>query len=905
MKDLFEKIKNKMICSLSVLFIVTIFLLKYVFSLAIGLSLLELLFPDTVQVFNYSLTNKAFIELCENHNYHAALAIAEGGTVDIKDTFMLFDCYSHVGEYNKAEKIGLDILSSTSSELFNDTSYKDLEESYVDVSHMLAARDLFHLYEKMGDRVKQIEMYDTLKRYCENQSYQNFLNKLKENYSEVYFDLAQNVLKGKEKLLKYSFKYELICGLYLENPNAALDSMKVFLNDIWTEPNVRRSNKLIWINRLLSWQIERKEIFNAQQSLIHAIEMSNEISSEEEAEPLGELSEYCYILHDYKNARLFMNDYMRFMNNHYDKEDIEYLLSEVRFLKYQQNDTKEKIKKISHCCVGIRNQIAKNFSGMTISQREFFVQKLREPFSYALQLLSENPSNKDLIELCFENEVFNRGLLMRSDVMLRQALKESNDSSLLDDYNKYIKLKRELVAREEITGPGNYVKKLSINNECSDLEKKIALKCSIFTNEELSDISISEIKSSLLPNEYLVSYVEIPQPQGTSLAAFVLSKQKGIEFFNLCNAKELEVLEKTEIKTLCINESINNILYKFLNNIPENSKVLYSPSGIVNRIPLSALVIDSLRTLSDIYSLSVIVNPIDIRNRDSFLKKLISRKSNGKIELEKANVSLWGGIQYGNSDSTAKDSIKDKVRSIAEKEFNRDAADIRWLGTREMFATTSKSIVRGDDLTFLPGSKEEVDNISDLLKSNVKSVKIRLFSGYSASEHTFKTETSDANILHISTHGFFNEDKQHKFNNPMHNSGLFFANANKAWNPNFQQEDYSEHYEDGILRADEIETQNLALCNLVVLSACETGLGEIKGDEGVFGLQRAFKLAGVRYVLMSLWSVPDDATKELMTRFYKNIVLGQDIETAFSDAQKTMNKDGYGILGWGGFVLLH
>jgi CHAT domain-containing protein len=56
---------------------------------------------------------------------------------------------------------------------------------------------------------------------------------------------------------------------------------------------------------------------------------------------------------------------------------------------------------------------------------------------------------------------------------------------------------------------------------------------------------------------------------------------------------------------------------------------------------------------------------------------------------------------------------------------------------------------------------------------------------------------------------------------------------------------------------------------------------------------------------MSLWSVPDGATKELMTRFYKNIVLEQDVETAFSHAQKTMDKDGYGILGWGGFVLLH
>ena len=137
---------------------------------------------------------------------------------------------------------------------------------------------------------------------------------------------------------------------------------------------------------------------------------------------------------------------------------------------------------------------------------------------------------------------------------------------------------------------------------------------------------------------------------------------------------------------------------------------------------------------------------------------------------------------------------------------------------------------------------------------------------------------------------------------------LFFANANAAWKDNYKPEYYYKGYEDGILRADEIETQDLASCKLVVLSACETGLGEIKGDEGVFGLQRAFKLAGAKYILMSLWSVPDAATEELMKRFYENLLADSNIDKAFNNAQKSMRESRsplYGVRDWGGFVLLH
>ena len=92
-------------------------------------------------------------------------------------------------------------------------------------------------------------------------------------------------------------------------------------------------------------------------------------------------------------------------------------------------------------------------------------------------------------------------------------------------------------------------------------------------------------------------------------------------------------------------------------------------------------------------------------------------------------------------------------------------------------------------------------------------------------------------------------------------------------------------------------------CQLVVLSACETGLGDIKGSEGVFGLQRAFKLAGVKNIIMSLWKVPDEQTAELFELFYQNCFKEMSISEALSAAQSTMSKK-YPPYYWAAFKLL-
>ena len=118
-------------------------------------------------------------------------------------------------------------------------------------------------------------------------------------------------------------------------------------------------------------------------------------------------------------------------------------------------------------------------------------------------------------------------------------------------------------------------------------------------------------------------------------------------------------------------------------------------------------------------------------------------------------------------------------------------------------------------------------------------------------------------------------------------SGLILAGAYCFWK-NVSKP--SHEVEDGILTALEISNLDLSNTNMVVLSACETGLGDIDGSEGVYGLQRAFKMAGVDMIVMSLWKVPDNETAEFMNAFYENWLGGDNVKLAFNNAQRSMHK---------------
>jgi CHAT domain-containing protein len=133
-------------------------------------------------------------------------------------------------------------------------------------------------------------------------------------------------------------------------------------------------------------------------------------------------------------------------------------------------------------------------------------------------------------------------------------------------------------------------------------------------------------------------------------------------------------------------------------------------------------------------------------------------------------------------------------------------------------------------------------------------------------------------------------------------SGIVMAGGNYAWNTG---KAFREGGDDGILTALEISQMNLSQTELVVLSACETGLGDIKGNEGVYGLQRAFKIAGAKYLLMSLWQVPDRETMEFMTTFYTHWLSDKmSIPDAYHQTQKEMKDRFLNPFSWAGFVLV-
>ena len=306
------------------------------------------------------------------------------------------------------------------------------------------------------------------------------------------------------------------------------------------------------------------------------------------------------------------------------------------------------------------------------------------------------------------------------------------------------------------------------------------------------------------------------------------------------------------------------------------TKIYFSPAGLLHRISFAALPVDSTTVLSDKYQLvqlsttaAIADNVIDFVKRDD-------------------KICLFGGVQY------TKDSTKMKP------------------------VVNPGSLAKRSGFDYLPGTEKEVDQIATA--GRINKYEPVVIKGWMAKEDAIKAMNGKKSppVLHIATHGFFFDDPQ-KANtenyadesvegktfqlsdNSLFRSGLLFAGANETWKGK-----YIEGLEDdGILTAYEVSNLYLPNTKLVVLSACETALGDIKGSEGVYGLQRAFKMAGVKNLVMSLWKVPDTETAEFMQLFYKNMFESKAIDQSFYKTQTIMkNKYRDDPYKWAAWILL-
>ena len=310
-------------------------------------------------------------------------------------------------------------------------------------------------------------------------------------------------------------------------------------------------------------------------------------------------------------------------------------------------------------------------------------------------------------------------------------------------------------------------------------------------------------------------------------------------------------------------------------------KVYFVPDGVYHQI--------NLVTLQNPATKAYLRSETQVQLLSSS-KDLIKYAENSKKQrknFKDYQIHLFGYPNYAQKN--------DKITSTKEERSLSFSAKMDT--TQRFFDANSGTI------TILEGTKVEINNISKILFD--KKIKVTNYLENQAEEGTIKA-LKNPDILHIATHGFFlgdtegfDKDNADKFReNPLLRSGLLLKDAEKGLRGEIKEG------EDGVLTAQEALNLNLDDTELVVMSACETGLGEIKNGEGVYGLQRSFQQAGAKTILMSLWKVDDVATQEVMTLFYGNLAAGKTKRQAFDEAQETLFKKYKNPYFWGAFVMV-
>ena len=828
-----------------------------VLSIVAFLFVLELVFPKYVHVFDYSLSKRTFTELIGAGKYNAAINFYEQKE-ELFDNSMdngehlsvLADCYMATGDYGEAEKIRLDLYNFTFMTDKQREDLEDVKQSEIDIIKFGLAKELCKLYTLMGDVVGYEEYYNRMKDHMTPQA--------KERAAEMV-EYGDGKLPGDFTLEAVSLGDD-IRMLYRKDPKMAIDS----LNSLVMEA-MRVSDKpdpvIRDFNQLINWIIDTDGIIQAYPIICTAVDYANRsLRIVENKMNIADLSEICYEAHDMGNAKRFYVTYRNFVKKHFAETDMEYLKSQYMGFKYleQQGKYDKLLKEMKSCFTSLRSVIQTNFHNMNEYQREHFVSMLKEPFEYAEDLLTRYPS-EELAQICYDNAVFMKGLLLRSNRTVRNSIQKLGDPSLMEKYNELLEAYKELTYRSEIRNIGNSIAVRNLEKRIYELDKEISAACAEYAKATSAGLVTSkEIRKALKNNSAAVEFIET---KSGYLYALLLTKRDGVRYIPLTTREDISQHLRQDIAYIYSDEELTAKIWKPIADcLSEVETLYYSTSGIFNRIAIGSLAVDYGHYVCDDISMRLMSSTANL----AVLESIDSEKTS-KIQY----ASVWGGIDYG---TAADDSAVSEFRT---------------------------AITRGESITPLRFSLEEVSNIEQMLSG--KGYSVNLYSGMGATEGSFRNRSSKGDyLLHLSTHGFFQEDHANmSLTNPMYNSGLFMAGADSTWVNNLPHSP-----NDGILRSDEIQYMDFSGCHLAVLSACETGVGYNENSEGVYGLQRAFKLAGVDKILMSLWKVSDYHTSELMKELYSNIASGMPIEKALKAAQDTIRAEYSSPLYWGGFVLL-
>ncbi|RAU22690.1 hypothetical protein CU669_08435 [Paramagnetospirillum kuznetsovii] len=522
--------------------------------------------------------------------------------------------------------------------------------------------------------------------------------------------------------------------------------------------------------------------------------------------------------------------------------------------------------------------------------REGYV-RLHQPelaaYIAALTKLDEATAGKALLEVSLNR----KGILLKVASEIQQVTRLSRDPELTKLTEELGEVRKRLAALT-LSGPTEETKDNHVE-VINGLEERIntlqgALgRSSVRFQQSTTPVGMDELVKALPANAVLVDFFIYGEEGKSRLVAGVLRKDGDTPVFGLVKYDGLAAIDNAIIKyrtdiqseeieiddLLDVGQSVYKLVWQPLERLVKSStKVYLVPDGNLNILPISAMVEPSRKYLIERVDLHVLTSTRDLLP--------------STIKAAKGGYMINAGPDY-NTDEVVGKAVLEKARS-------------RSAGSDVQNAVRGMSGMRGLKFDPLPGAEKEGQLIQKTVEGQGKPTTIH--SKADAQERVLRDMSEPPEVLHIATHGFFlkSDDTLRKRllklqrssdfqfpppgDNPLLRAGLAFAgiNSNAAVLGEIDTDN------DGVLTALEVLSLDLTGTRLAILSACETGLGEIHEGEGVYGLRRAFQEAGAQSVVSSLWEVSDAGTQTLMAALYKRLLAGKTPHDALREAQLEM-----------------
>lgn len=517
--------------------------------------------------------------------------------------------------------------------------------------------------------------------------------------------------------------------------------------------------------------------------------------------------------------------------------------------------------------------VRRTFADLTARERNTFWDKYKAWFEGTIHGIAYDMPSDSLAENGYNGALMAKGLLLNSEMELSTLLKESGDEEVANIYNNLKNLRLQINKLYEMPIAERPLDTDSLERAAQGLERQLVQRSKVYGDYTANlVIDWKQVRQKLGSGEMAVEFVSFPlRGDSVMYAAYCLRK-------DMPSPKMVPLFEERQLTSIdkglyFSSNALYNLIWKPLEGeMAGVTTVYFAPSGELYNIPIENLPVDGNTYNSDLRGY----------RRLSSTRQLALRRDG----VEVARAAVYGGLKYD----------ADTVTLANDNRKYRTAEPVQWSSR----VVADSFNLRGG-VNELPATKIEAEEIDKALKT--ARIDTKLYTDTIGTEASFKALSgSGVNALHIATHGFYWTEREAtqldglaflgtdmptvvQEDKALTRSGLLLAGANTA----LKGLPLPDGIEDGVLTAKEIAGMDLRLVDLVALSACQTGLGEITGD-GVFGLQRGFKKAGTNTLLMSLWKVDDTATQLLMTQFYKNLLSGMGKYEALAAAQKYLRE---------------